>query len=99
MSQQDTDGGMDDRIDRPVLLNEPPPANIDIFMSMTPEQVEMELMRMNEDIKPNHIILLTVLNAQYPINVSIINKVCSVVGKVLRIVVFKRGNIIQAMVE
>merc|ERR1719158_1308920 len=42
---------------------------------------------------------MTVLNALYPINVQIIQKVTSPMGKVLRIVVFKRGAIVQAMVE
>merc|ERR550532_1621195 len=42
---------------------------------------------------------MTVLNALYPINVQIINKVATPMGKVLRIVVFKRGAIVQAMVE
>lgn len=56
-------------------------------------------MRVDHNLRPNHIVLLTVLNAQYPIDVQIVNKVCSPMGKVLRIVVFKRGAIVQAMVE
>merc|ERR1719450_162830 len=67
--------------------------------NMSPAQVEQELMRVDQNIRPNHIILLTVLNAHYPIDVNIINKVCSPMGKVLRIVVFKRGAIVQTMVE
>ena len=67
--------------------------------NMTPQQVEQELMRVDNNIRPNHIILMTVLNALYPINVQIINKVATPMGKVLRIVVFKRGAIVQAMVE
>ena len=67
--------------------------------NMSPAQVEQELMRVDQNIRPNHIILLTVLNAHYPIDVNIINKVCSSLGKVLRIVVFKRGAIVQTMVE
>ena len=67
--------------------------------NMNPQQVEQELMRVDNSIRPNNIILMTVLNALYPINVSIINKVCSSLGKVLRIVVFKRGSIVQSMVE
>ena len=66
---------------------------------MGPQQVEQELMRVDNNIRPNNIILMTVLNALYPINVNIINKVCSSLGKVLRIVVFKRGAIVQTMVE
>ena len=67
--------------------------------NMTPQQVEQELMRVDNNIRPNHIILMTVLNALYPINVQIIQKVTSPMGKVLRIVVFKRGAIVQSMVE
>ena len=67
--------------------------------NMTPQQVEQELMRVDNNIRPNSIILMTVLNALYPINVNIINKVASSLGKVLRIVVFKRGAIVQTMVE
>ena len=67
--------------------------------NMTPQQVEQELMRVDNNIRPNHIILMTVLNALYPINVQIIQKVASPMGKVLRIVVFKRGAIVQSMVE
>jgi heterogeneous nuclear ribonucleoprotein L len=44
-------------------------------------------------------VLLTVLNAQHHIDVQIISKVCQKLGKVQRIVVFKRGTIVQAMVE
>ena len=67
--------------------------------NMSTQQVEQELMRVDNNIRPNNIILMTVLNAMYPINVQIINKVCSPLGKVLRIVVFKRGSIVQSMVE
>ena len=56
-------------------------------------------MRVDQNLRPNHIVLLTVLNAQYPIDVQIISKVTQPIGKVLRIVVFKRGNIVQSMVE
>ena len=66
---------------------------------MSQQQVEQELMRVDQNLRPNHIVLLTVLNAQYPIDVQIISKVTQPIGKVLRIVVFKRGNIVQSMVE
>ena len=56
-------------------------------------------MRVDQNLRPNHIVLLTVLNAQYPIDVQIISKVTQPIGKVLRIVVFKRGAIVQSMVE
>ena len=45
--------------------------------NMTPQQVEQELMRVDNNIRPNHIILMTVLNALYPINVQIIQKVAT----------------------
>ena len=66
---------------------------------MSQQQVEQELMRVDQNLRPNHIVLLTVLNAQYPIDVQIISKVTQPIGKVLRIVVFKRGAIVQSMVE
>lgn len=65
---------------------------------LDPEMVEHELARTDSSIRSNHILLLTVLNANYPVNVEIIYKVCSPAGKVLRIVLFGRG-IVQAMVE
>merc|ERR1719283_316006 len=66
---------------------------------MAPQQVESELMRVDHNIRPNHIVLLTVLNAQYPIDVQIIYKIVQNIGKVLRIVVFQRGAVVQSMVE
>merc|ERR1719370_1736259 len=66
---------------------------------MSQQQVEQELMRVDQNLRPNHIVLLTVLNAQYPIDVQIISKVTQPIGKVLRIVVFQRGAIVQSMVE
>ena len=55
--------------------------------------------QVDQNLRPNHIILLTVLNAQYPIDVDIISKVTQPIGRVLRIVVFKRGALVQSMVE
>ena len=66
---------------------------------VTEKQVEQELKQVDQNLRPNHIILLTVLNAQYPIDIQIISKVTQPIGKVLRIVVFKRGAIVQSMVE
>ena len=61
----------------------------DIIMS--PQQVEQELLRVDEDINPNHIILLTVLNTTLlPINVNTIASICSTFGEMLRIVVERR---------
>jgi hypothetical protein len=64
-----------------------------------PTEVEEELPRCDPDQRPNHILLFTILNAQYTIDVSIMYKVCSPVGKVQRIVVFRKGNVVHAMVE
>ena len=65
---------------------------------MDPHMVEEELGRVDNSIRQNHILLLTVLNANYPINVEVLYKVCKSFGNVLRIVVFGRG-LVQAMVE
>jgi len=70
---------------------------------MSPEQVDYELNhRVDDRTGPKKVLLFTVLNANYPINVEIIYKVCNKVitnvGKVLRIVVFGRG-VVQSMVE
>ncbi|VDN15622.1 unnamed protein product [Dibothriocephalus latus] len=46
----------------------------------------------------NNILLLTIYNAHYPINVDVIHQVANRHGKVLRIVVFRRKEV-QAMVE
>ena len=46
----------------------------------------------------NHILLLTIYNAQYPINVDVIHQVTNRHGKVLRIVIFRKTGV-QAMVE
>lgn len=48
--------------------------------------------------KPNHILLITVLNPAYPITTDVIHTICSPSGKVLRIVIFKKNGV-QAMVE
>ena len=58
-----------------------------------------ELAKFDPNVRPNNVLLFTVLNADYPIDVSIIYKVCSPVGKVDRIVIFRRGYVIHAMVE
>merc|ERR1719309_1711437 len=39
------------------------------------------------------------MNAQFPINVQVMYKVCSIVGKVKKIVCFERMTVCQAMVE
>ncbi|CAG2195507.1 HNRNPL [Mytilus edulis] len=41
---------------------------------------------------PNHILLFTVLNPQYPITVDVMQTICSAHGQVLRIVIFKKNG-------
>ena len=57
------------------------------------------LERGDEKIPPNHILLVTVFNAKFAINVEVIYKVCSIIGKIKKIVCFERMNVSQAMVE
>ena len=66
---------------------------------MSVEQVEQELMQVDQNLRPNHIILITVLNVQCPIGVQVISRVTQPIGRVLRIVIFKRGTVVQSMVE
>jgi len=54
--------------------------------------------RRKEPEKPNHILLLTVVNPTYPINVEVIQSVCKLYGEVIRIVIFRKRGV-QAMVE
>lgn len=54
--------------------------------------------RGREPEKPNHILLLTVLNPQYPITIDVIESVCKLYGEVQRIVIFRKKGV-QAMVE
>ncbi|XP_043202306.1 heterogeneous nuclear ribonucleoprotein L-like isoform X3 [Amphibalanus amphitrite] len=51
-----------------------------------------------EPEKPNHILLMTVVNPVYPITVDVIKTISSSHGQVLRIVIFKKNGV-QAMVE
>ncbi|XP_013379094.1 heterogeneous nuclear ribonucleoprotein L isoform X2 [Lingula anatina] len=46
----------------------------------------------------NKVLLITVLNPQYPITVDVLHTICSPNGQVLRIVIFKKNGV-QAMVE
>ena len=62
-------------------------------------EIEEELNKFDPNARPNKVLLLTVLNADYPIDVSIVYKVTSSIGKVDRIVIFRRGYVIHAMVE
>ncbi|KAK8774294.1 hypothetical protein V5799_011172 [Amblyomma americanum] len=54
--------------------------------------------RGQEEEKPNHVLLMTILNPAYPITVDVIHTICTPSGKVLRIVIFKKNGV-QAMVE
>jgi len=54
--------------------------------------------RRKEPEKPNHILLLTVLNPAYPISVDVIESVAKLYGEVQRIVIFRKRGV-QAMVE
>ncbi|RZF34667.1 hypothetical protein LSTR_LSTR010832 [Laodelphax striatellus] len=46
--------------------------------------------------KPNHVLLFTVINPAYPITVDVIHTICTPIGQVLRIVIFKKNGV-QAM--
>jgi len=63
------------------------------------KEVEIELEKVNPALKENNIILLTVLNAIYNINVDIIYKVCRSSGNVDKICIFERGQVVHALVE
>ena len=56
------------------------------------------LERKDEKLPPNHILLITVLNAKYPINVEVMYKVCTIVGNIRRIVCFERNTVVQVMI-
>nr|KAG5714502.1 hypothetical protein BaRGS_006948 [Batillaria attramentaria] len=48
-----------------------------------------------EDNRPaNHILLFTILNPQYPITVDVMHTICSPYGQVLRIVIFKKNDLL-----
>jgi len=66
---------------------------------MSPNEVELELAKVNESLPENKVLLLSVLNSLHPINVDILHKVCEAVARVDKIVMFDRGSLIQAMVE
>ncbi|XP_065202370.1 heterogeneous nuclear ribonucleoprotein L isoform X4 [Planococcus citri] len=54
--------------------------------------------RKRPDLPPNHVLLYTILNPRYPITTEVINTISSPVGKVNRIVIFRK-RAVQAMVE
>ena len=49
--------------------------------------------------RPNKILLFTVINPSYPITCDIMNKICSPIASVLRIVIIRKNSVIQAMIE
>ncbi|OQR76508.1 heterogeneous nuclear ribonucleoprotein L-like [Tropilaelaps mercedesae] len=51
-----------------------------------------------EPLKPNHIVLMTIRNALYPIDVEVVHKISSPLGRVQRIVIFRKNGV-QALVE
>lgn len=66
---------------------------------LSAQYIEQQLTRKShEPEKPNHILLFTVLNPTYPITCDVLHTICSPIGKVLRIVIFKKNGV-QAMVE
>ena len=84
----------------PPMVSPPPMVSGGVLGGpMSEEQVEQELMQVDQNLRPNHIILITVLNAQCPIGVQVISRLTQPIGRVLRIVVFKCGTAVQSMVE
>jgi hypothetical protein len=64
---------------------------IDPNQTLSPQEVEQELGRENPSGgAPNRIVLLTILNAHYPITVDIVHKICKNLGPVDRIVIFQK---------
>uniref|UniRef100_A0A1B6DH03 RRM domain-containing protein n=1 Tax=Clastoptera arizonana TaxID=38151 RepID=A0A1B6DH03_9HEMI len=57
-----------------------------------------DLRRKRPEDKPNHVLLFTIINPMYPITVDVLHTICSPIGQVLRIVIFKKNGV-QAMVE
>ena len=57
------------------------------------------LERKDEKLPPNHILLITVLNAKFPINVEVMYKVCTIVGAIKRIVCFERNTVVQVNIN
>eukprot|EP00092_Neocalanus_flemingeri_P010421 GFUD01011232.1.p1 GENE.GFUD01011232.1~~GFUD01011232.1.p1 ORF type:complete len:406 (-),score=119.29 GFUD01011232.1:484-1701(-) len=63
------------------------------------EEIEIELEKVNPALNENNIILITVFNPIYTINVDTIYKVCRSSIEVVRIVIFERGQVVHALVE
>ena len=63
--------------------------------------IEEELNRQDPNQRPNNILMFTVLNATYPIDVATMHRVCSPHGQVIRIVMFRKDGQppVNALVE
>jgi len=66
---------------------------------LTPEGIDKELAKVNTTLSDNKIILVTILNPIYNIDVDTIYKVCRASGDVHKIVIFERGHVVHALVE
>jgi len=63
------------------------------------QNIDQFLERSDSKLPPNHIILISITNIQFPINVEVIYKVCSMSGKVRKIVCFDNYGLVKAMVQ
>ena len=54
---------------------------------------------LDQAVQPNKILLFTVFNPSYPITCDILHKICSPISPVLRVVIFMKNGLVQAMVE
>uniref|UniRef100_A0A8R1DR57 RRM domain-containing protein n=1 Tax=Caenorhabditis japonica TaxID=281687 RepID=A0A8R1DR57_CAEJA len=52
-----------------------------------------------ESATPNKVLVVTVLNAQYPIDADVIYQISNAQGKVLRVAVMHKPTVVQALVE
>lgn len=68
------------------------------FQPMSAGEVDAELNRLNPHQTANKIILITVLNAVYPVNVELVSKICKPVASPVRIVIFSKV-FVQIMIE
>jgi len=66
---------------------------------LSQDDVEKQLAKVNAELSENNIILITILNPIYNINVDIIYKVCRSSGDVNKVVIFERGQVVHALVE
>ena len=68
------------------------------YQPMSQQEVQMELKKVNPNLSENKIILLTVLNAVYPVNVELVHKICKPISEPVRIVIFQK-YFLQVLVE